>query len=70
MNTLLILRPDGSSLPEDKGTVSLSRILLMPSWSCCHGRVERLSGATATNKDTLLKEQFVENLRDPTLHAP
>ena len=30
-------------------------------------RVERLGGTPVTNKDTLLKEQFVENLRDPTL---
>ena len=30
-------------------------------------RVECLGRALVTNKDTLLKEQFVENLRDPTL---
>ena len=30
-------------------------------------RVEHFGGALVTNKDTLLKEQFVENLRDPTL---
>ena len=30
-------------------------------------QVERLGRAPVTNKDTLLKEQFVENLRDPTL---
>ena len=30
-------------------------------------RVERLGGAPVTNRDTQLKEQFVENLRDPTL---
>ncbi|XP_078343403.1 uncharacterized protein LOC144629090 [Oculina patagonica] len=30
-------------------------------------RVERLSGEPVTNKDNLLKEQFVENLKDPTL---
>ena len=30
-------------------------------------QVERLGRALVTNKDTLLKEQFVENLRDPTL---
>lgn len=30
-------------------------------------RVERLSGETETGKDVLLKEQFVENLKDPTL---
>ena len=31
-------------------------------------RVERLSGVPETSKDVLLKEQFVENLRDLTLH--
>ena len=30
-------------------------------------RVERLSGELETNKDELLKEQFVENLKDPNL---
>ena len=31
-------------------------------------RVDSLGRAPVTNKDTLLKEQFIENLRDPTLH--
>ena len=30
-------------------------------------RVEHLGGTPVTNMDTLLKEQFVENLRGPTL---
>ena len=30
-------------------------------------QVERLGRAPVINKDTLLKELFVENLRDPTL---
>ena len=30
-------------------------------------RVERLGGAPVPNKDTLLREQFIENLRDPTM---
>lgn len=33
-------------------------------------RVERFSGEAETSKDVLLKEQFVENLKDLTLHQP
>ena len=36
-------------------------LMVLLSW------VECLGGTPVTNKDTLLKEQVVENLRDPTL---
>ena len=47
----------------DRGSVQdfAQALMVLLSW------VDSLGRAPVTNKDTLLKEQFIENLRDPTL---